>query len=220
MTIKMIEWIKKHKISFILICILVLIFLVGVPFIINLLFKFNSNISIFEAEWSAGDALGYYGAVLSFVGTVVLGALALYQNHIIKVEADKKAKLLEEQERIENMPRFFMRFQGASGFCGSLKFAIMNVSNNIAYNAEVYDIKIKCGTKTIWESVDTYSSPAINPQKEIVIQTKSPATNEKGEFVLFANMSCKDKHDEKHEYVLKMVCSHPNHYRDTSITEI
>lgn len=216
----MFDWIKTHKVIFTIMCLTLLIVLIVIPFIINLLFKFNSNISIFEAEWSAGDALGYYGAVLSFVGTVVLGALALYQNHIIKVEADKKATLLEEQERIENMPRFFMRFQGASGFCGSLKFAIMNVSNNIAYNADVYDIKIKSATKTIWESVDTYSSPAINPQKEIAIQTKSPSMNEKGEFVLFANMSCKDKYNEKHEYVLKMVCSYPNHYRDTSITEI
>ena len=47
----------------------------------------------FVAEWDAGDALGYYGAILSFIGTVVLGALALYQNHIIKTEADKKLLL-------------------------------------------------------------------------------------------------------------------------------
>ena len=51
----------------------------------------------FVAEWDAGDALGYYGAILSFIGTVVLGALALYQNRIIKTEADKKAALAEEQ---------------------------------------------------------------------------------------------------------------------------
>ena len=47
----------------------------------------------FVAEWDVGDALGYYGAILSFIGTVVLGALALYQNHIIKTEADKKLLL-------------------------------------------------------------------------------------------------------------------------------
>ena len=29
----------------------------------------------FVAEWDAGDALGYYGAILSFIGIVVLGAL-------------------------------------------------------------------------------------------------------------------------------------------------
>lgn len=139
---------------------------------------------------------------------------------VIKTEADKKAALAEEQERAENMPRFFLRFQCASGFCGSLKFAVMNVSNNIAYTVDVYDIKIKGGSKTIWESDDTYGAPAINPQKEMTIQSKSPATNETGEFTLFATMSCMDKYDGKHEYILKMTCRYPNHYDDTSVTEI
>ena len=85
----------------------------------------------FVAEWDVGDALGYYSAILSFIGTVVLGAFALYQNRIIKTEADKKAALAEEQQHAEKMPRFFMHFGGASGFCGSLKFVIMNVSSNI-----------------------------------------------------------------------------------------
>ena len=174
----------------------------------------------FVAELDAGDALGYYGAILSFIGTVVLGALALYQNRIIKTEADKKAALAEEQEHAENMPRFFMHFGGASRFCGSLKFVIMIVSSNIAYNVNVYDIKIKDGSKTIWESNDTYGAPVINPQKDISIQTKSPATNDTGEFTLLASMSCMDKYNGKHEYVLKMTCRHPNHYEDTSITEI
>ena len=216
----MIDWIKKRKVLFVLICVAILFLLIGVPFIINILFKINAAADIFAAEWSAGDALGYYGAILSFIGTVVLGALALYQNHIIKTEADEKSARAEEQERAENMPRFFMRFQGASGFCGSLKFAVMNVSNNIAYNVDVYDIKIKDGSKTIWESNDTYSAPAVNPQKEIAIQTKSPAVNGGGEFTLFATMSCMDKYDGSHEYILKMACRHPNYYDDASITEI
>ena len=45
---------------FALICVVILLLLMGIPFV---------------AEWSAGDALGYYGAILSFLGTVVLGAL-------------------------------------------------------------------------------------------------------------------------------------------------
>lgn len=216
----MIDWIKKHKVLFALICVAVLLLLIGVPFIINVLFKIPAVADIFTAEWDAGDALGYYGAILSFIGTVVLGALALYQNHIIKTEADKKAALAEEQEHAENMPRFFMRFQGASGFCGSLNFAVMNVSNNMAYSVEVYDIKIKDGSKTVWESGDTYGAPVINPQKDITIQTRSPATKETGEFTFLASMSCMDKYNGKHEYILKMTCRHPNHYEDTSITEI
>ena len=214
------DWIKKHKIAFTLICLIILLLLIGVPFIINILFKISASVDIFVAEWDAGDALGYYGAILSFIGTVVLGALALYQNHIIKADADKKAALAEEQELAENMPRFFMRFQGASGFCGKLNFAIMNVSNNMAYNIDIYDIKIKDGSKTVWETDDTYGAPVINPQKEIYIQTKSPATNETGELTFLAIMSCLDKYDVKHEYILKMICQHPNNYRETSITEI
>ena len=214
------NWIKNHKVLFALICVAILLLLIGVPFVINILFKVPAISEAFVAEWDASDALGYYGAILSFIGTVVLGALALYQNHIIKTESDKKAALAEEQEHAENMPRFFMRFQGASGFCGSLKFAVMNVSNNIAYSVDVYDIKIKSGSKTIWESDDTDGAPVINPQKEVTIQTKSPAINETGEFTLFATMSCMDKYDGKHEYILKMTCRHPNHYSDTSITEI
>lgn len=46
------------------------------------------------------------------------------------------------------------------------------------------------------------------------------ATNETGEFTLFATMSCMDKYDGKHEYILKMTCRYPNHYGDTSVTEI
>ena len=91
----MIDWIKKHRVLFSLICVVILLLLIGIPFVINILFKINATTDIFVAEWSAGDALGYYGAILSFFGTVVLGALALYQNHIIKTEADKNAALVE-----------------------------------------------------------------------------------------------------------------------------
>lgn len=216
----MFEWIKKNKTLFTVICILVFISLAGVPFVINLLFKVNSNISFLEAEWSAGDALGYYGAVLSFIGTVVLGALALYQNHIIKTEADKKAELLEAQEKAENMPRFYLRLLGASGFCGKLRISIMNVSNNIAYDINLYDIRLEQGTNTIWEYKDTYGSPAINPQKHIEIQTQTPSQTNKDELIFTATMSCLDKFNEKHEYVLKMICRYPNNYEETYITEI
>lgn len=71
----MIDWFKKHRVLFALICVVILLLLMGVPFVINILFKINATTDILVAEWSAGDALGYYGAILSFLGTVVLGAL-------------------------------------------------------------------------------------------------------------------------------------------------
>ena len=216
----MFDWIRKHKLAFFIACLVILILLIGIPFVINLLFKINSNICFLQAEWSAGDALGYYGAVLSFLGTVVLGALALYQNHMIKLDSDNKSALLEEKERLENMPKFYFQLRSASGYCGKLGLVIKNISNNIAYEIHIYDIRLKNGTKTIWESNDTYGSPVINPNKQLEFQISSPASNEKDDMILLANMACKDKFDEKHEYILKMICRHPNHYSETSVTEI
>jgi len=214
------DWIKNHKVLFALICVAILLLLIGVPFIINILFKVPAISEAFVAEWDAGDALGYYGAILSFIGTVVLGALALYQNHIIKAEADKKAALAEEQEHAENMPRFFLQLYGASGFCGKLKIAIMNVSNNIAYDINLYNVKLERGENTIWEYKDTYGSPVINPQKHIEIQTQTPSQNQRDDIIFSATMSCLDKYNDKHEYVLKMICRYPNNYEETSVTEI
>lgn len=92
----MFEWIKKHKIFVVVLSFFIIL---GIPFLIHVLFKIHPKNDFWVAEWTAGDLLGYYGAILAFIGTVVLGMLALYQNHIIKVESDRRAELLEQRER-------------------------------------------------------------------------------------------------------------------------
>lgn len=88
------EWIRKHKlfVMIILFCILV-----GGPLVIHCLFKIQlpEKYSFFIAEWSAGELLQYYGGGLAFLGTVVLGALSLHQNEIIRQESDKRIELQE-----------------------------------------------------------------------------------------------------------------------------
>ena len=219
-TFSMFEWIKKHKALFFIICVLILIALIGVPFAINLLFKADTNINVFQAEWSAGDALGYYGAVLSFLGTVILGALALYQNHIIKEEADKKAALLEEKEHIENMPKFHLRFGGCSGFGCNLSFIIKNISNNISYDIKIYDLRIQESGKTLWESSKEFSSSSLDSKCELKIHLDSPQFKDAKELQMVACMSCKDKYFENHEYLLRVYCVHPNIYTCEAVKEI
>lgn len=90
------EWIKKHLL---LIILFLLVAMTGVPLIIHVLFKIYPNNSFWIAEWSAGEFLSYYGAILSFVGTVALGALALYQNDLFKKQNDKIMQL-------QNVPYF------------------------------------------------------------------------------------------------------------------
>ena len=216
----MFEWIKKRKVFFIIICLLIIIALLGIPFILNLLFKLGSSTNIIKAEWSAGDALGYYGDVLSFLGTVILGALALYQNHIIKEEADKKAALLEEKEHIENMPKFHMRFAGCYGFGNKISFVIKNVSNNISYEIKVYDIRIQDNGKTLWESSEEFTSSSLDSKGEMRVHTNSPKFNDKKELQLVAHIVCKDKYYDKHEYFLRINCVYPNTYTCDNVKEI
>ncbi|MBR5826120.1 MAG: hypothetical protein IKY78_03440 [Clostridia bacterium] len=216
----MFEWIKKHKALFIIICVMIFIALIGVPFAINLLFKVDTKINVFQAEWSAGDALGYYGAVLSFLGTVILGALALYQNHIIKEEADKKAALLEEKEHIENMPKFHLRFSGCSGFGCGLSFIIKNISNNISYDIKIYDIRIQEFGKTLWESSKEFTGSSLDSKGELNVHLDSPQFNDKKELRVIACMSCKDKYSDSHEYLLRINCVYPNNYDCEDIKEL
>jgi hypothetical protein len=216
----MFEWIKKHKALFIIICVIIFIALIGVPFAINLLFKADTNITVFQAEWSAGDVLGYYGAVLSFLGTVILGTLALYQNHLIKEEADKKAALLEKKEHMENMPKFHLRLSGSSGFCGKLSLIIKNISNNISYDIKIYDIRIQeCG-KTLWESSKEFTISSLDSKGELNVCLDSPQFNDKKELRIIASMSCKDKYSDSHEYLLRINCVFPNNYNCEDIKEL
>ncbi len=90
------KWTKK-KIIFVISILLVAI--VAIPIIIHVLFKQSPNQSFWIAEWSAGEFLSYYGAILSFIGTVALGALALYQNALFKKQNDKVMQL-------QNVPYF------------------------------------------------------------------------------------------------------------------
>lgn len=125
----MFEWIKKHKII-VIISSIILIF--GIPLIIHVLFKIHAGIPFLEAEWSAGEILGYYGSILSFIGTVVLGVLALYQNRLIKEESDKRALILEQREHERNMPKFTVESKGSNGNCAHLHFVMSNISDNLS----------------------------------------------------------------------------------------
>lgn len=59
---------SKRKIC--MTAILFLIFILVIPLLINWLFKQCSPVDIFIAEWSAGDALSFYGSILGAVLTI------------------------------------------------------------------------------------------------------------------------------------------------------
>lgn len=73
-------WFKNNKLATALL-ILCAFFL---PLLaVHICFKVSLNISWFTAEWSAGELIGYIAGFEAFLGTVALGALALWQNEQI-----------------------------------------------------------------------------------------------------------------------------------------
>lgn len=77
------------KVLKILLIIMILITIIMIPLVINILFKYDFNIWWLESEWSAGDALNFYAGILSFAGTIILGAISIWQT--------KKANSISEQ---------------------------------------------------------------------------------------------------------------------------
>lgn len=93
---KIFDWITKHKKTTIVLLMLIIILPIV---IIHILFKWKSNCYWIEAEWNAGDVLGYFGDVLSFVGTVVLGYIAVKQTE--RANKLNKELLLIEKNKIK-----------------------------------------------------------------------------------------------------------------------
>ena len=97
--------------------------------IINILFKFNLS-SFFTAEWDAGDALAYVGAILGSVSTFILGYVAYKQNEKMQ-EQNEKLQKLEENNYIAN-------------FSGMLLIDTIEIDsiNNIPCNYDLHDEQI------------------------------------------------------------------------------
>ena len=83
----MLEWLKKKKYK--ILGVVISMFLVPM-LIVHILFKINLNIPFLQAEWSAGELLGYIAGFEIFLGTSCLSVLALVQNEI---EKDKNSFL-------------------------------------------------------------------------------------------------------------------------------
>ena len=85
---------RKHGlIKVISMLMLALIALIGIPLLINIAFKIDAPFSFLIAEWTASDLLNFYGAVMVFLGTACLSALALHQNKVFKAQNDRLMQL-------------------------------------------------------------------------------------------------------------------------------
>ena len=95
---KILNWIKNHKILVAIISVLVFM----LPLVVvHFLFKWYSGIWWLEAEWLAGDVLGYIAGFEALLGTVVLGLVSVYQTDEANATNDRLMEMQEEQRRFQ-----------------------------------------------------------------------------------------------------------------------
>jgi len=191
----MFDWMKNHKK---LIAFIIFMIIFGVPLIIHILFKLHPSNDFFVAEWSAGELLSYYGSILAFLGTVILGALSLYQNQIIKQESDKRAELLEQRKRESNMPRFRFNHMDSQGNNSRMKLNIENISPNIANNIILGPIQTFNENKeVIWSQKGNIHIDTILPNQKYDISLFNPPLSEIN-CCFKIKMKCNDKNGDEH----------------------
>lgn len=81
----MLEKLKKYKGR---LMVLIIFLIVGIPLVIHTAYKIDSGVTFFVAEWTAGELLLYYAAVLTFVSTTFLSVIALQYTIFFKKNDD------------------------------------------------------------------------------------------------------------------------------------
>lgn len=77
----------KVKCMMIKALLVALLFIIGIPLIINWLYMQDEG---FQTVWAGADALSFYGAILGAGGTIVLGVVAWKQNdRLLRLEETK-----------------------------------------------------------------------------------------------------------------------------------
>ena len=96
---KLLSWIEKNKKKTIVIITGIII----VPMLlVHILFKIKTGCYLLQADWESGDMLGYFGDVLSFLGTIVLGYVAIRQTE----KANAISEKLMEMDIVKSKPCF------------------------------------------------------------------------------------------------------------------
>ncbi len=174
---------KKLKSLYGVLLLTVIILIWVVPIAIN---------SVFDASLT-DVILGFYGDLLSFVGTISLGALALWQNHLYKTEKD-------ETERKYSIPEFKVNLEGDVVTGQGMKLTVTNVCRN-------YICKVKCGELWLGISqefviINAYEKVEIDLNNEFFIdETKAKVgTN----FDALIKLKCEDSLGNEHYFVFEI----------------
>lgn len=164
------KWVKG-----IIIWIAIILLIFGIPLLINILFKHNFGVKWIQSEWSAGEALSFYGALLG--GFITLFGVAITLKNENKKRINEEAILYKPiltfegiDENIkclignvyigypisvtnddeDNMNLFFEQQGGKIRKC---RLDIKNSGRGETYNTVIEDYNIKCN----WDDISRIS---------------------------------------------------------------
>lgn len=126
------KWYKKWWLWLLIGIIIIFV----IPIVINFCY---TEIDFCPTDWNGGDVLQFYGSILSFTGTILLGVLALWQNYTLNRQNASYQRMLE----IKDLPVFQINIICFDGLLSKPKIQITNITNNVATNFEV----LKCGIR-------------------------------------------------------------------------
>ena len=89
------KWYKKIWV-WLIISVSIIIIVFGVPLAIN---YFYTKVIWFHTDWNGGSALQFYGTILSFFSTALLGVIAIYQNNRAN-EVNKSIMAMNSKKQI------------------------------------------------------------------------------------------------------------------------
>lgn len=190
---------KKRYIALLFAALLILF--AGIPFLIHCLFKLEAPNDFFAAEWTAGDFLQFYGALLAFCSSVILSMLALWQNETIRKESNKHTELLERMEIKNKMPLFDVGYLPKKNFnyCQNATVEIRNISENVALELHIDGIYLTNNEKKKTWDVPEYSKKILTPGNMWEVELKNPFLT-KGDSICFC-MTCSDLYGNRLQFL-------------------
>lgn len=131
----------KKSTKVLLLCIgtvLLIVLIIVIPIIISNAYEKKWGYAVL---WGVEDTLSYYGNVLSTIGSMFIGSVAVWQAFKLNEEAKNREKLTEQLEKYRNSPILDCKCQGVS--TNTISVALYNRSGFTAYNIKVEEAILK-----------------------------------------------------------------------------
>lgn len=196
------KWVKKHIIASAILSLGIIFFPV---LLIHISYSIEMPCKFLMAKWSAGELLQFYGSLLSFVGTVLLGGLALWQNQQLAIKNQQFNELINNQQKQMNMPRFDVTSSmGSNGAFTNWHIYLKNVSENVANGLLISSFTVHNKDEQLIYSKEKckISTNSLQGGEETKIEFENTAL--RGDYLIVRfNLDFEDKYSESHRYEVK-----------------